>query len=103
MCDFKPGDEVTPTNAEQWTDFHTSQKDDDGPRYGEVVVIVAMSREDGMVWLEFEGWDCLFDADDFRKVQKRNDRLTIEAFSVIKDGGFEEPNRRAPAKKRERA
>lgn len=38
----------------------------------------------------------------FRKVERRNDRLSIEAFSVIKDGGFEEPRRKAPAKKRER-
>lgn len=49
------------------------------------------------------GPDYGFRASRFRKVQKRNDRLTIEAFSVIKDGGFEEPKRRAPAKKRERA
>lgn len=38
----------------------------------------------------------------FRKAAKRKDSLTIEAFSVIKDGQYEEP-KRAPAKKREKA
>lgn len=37
----------------------------------------------------------------FRKVERRNDSLSIEAFLTIKPGQFEEP-RRAPAKKRER-
>ena len=37
----------------------------------------------------------------FRKVERRNDSLSIEAFLTIKPGQYEEP-KRAPAKKRER-
>ena len=40
-------------------------------------------------------------ARQFRKVQKRNNRLTLEAFFTV-PGGFEEP-KRTPAKRRERA
>lgn len=47
------------------------------------------------------GVNCGFAADRFRKVQKRKDGLSIEAFLTIKPGQFEEP-KRAPAKKRER-
>lgn len=43
-------------------------------------------------------WFWGYTATAFRKVQ-RNDRLTIEAFSVIKGGGFEEPKRTTPAKR----
>lgn len=44
-----------------------------------------------------------FRPDRFRKVERRNDSISIEAFLTIKPG-FEEPRRpKAPAKKRERA
>jgi hypothetical protein len=46
---------------------------------------------------------CSYYAGNFRKVERRNDRLSIEAFMTM-PGGFEEPRRpKAPAKKRERA
>jgi hypothetical protein len=39
---------------------------------------------------------------DFRKVERRNDSLSIEAFLTIKPDQFEGPTRKAPAKKREK-
>lgn len=106
MCDFKPGDEVVAVDCGNL----------EGDRaaitltVGQIYVCVEVAETDDVcpecgstLGVDVEGAidpDYYFCPCSFRKVQKRNDRLTIEAFSTIKDG-FEEP-RRAPAKKRER-
>lgn len=115
MCDFKPGDEVV--CIKDFSGYAVKHP----AAIGTVVtghaytvsMVVAATYPDGqpsgrigitLVETGFKTTDGrlgLYNPSRFRKVQKRNDRLTIEAFSTIKDGGFEEP-RRAPAKKRER-
>ena len=100
-CDFKPGDEVVCVDS-NFEDFGLCCGTPD-PVVGDNYIVADVFADDEGVWVCLIGFDGLdFLAVNFRKVQKRNDRLTIEAFSVIKDGGFEEP-KRAPAKKRERA
>ena len=53
------------------------------------------------------GWgitDGAYWAVRFRKVERKSDSLSIEAFRTIQDGGFEEPKRtNQPAKRKERA
>jgi len=105
-CDFKPGDEVV------CVDTSPCVRTGHAPfTEGAIYTIRAVDADypSGVVGLMFEevpamefwcGQELGWDSRRFRKVQKRNDRLTIEAFSTIKDG-FEEP-KRAPAKKRER-
>jgi hypothetical protein len=104
MCDFKPGDEVVcvigaPAHGLTQDAIYTVES------------VGPAERSDGSVgpvtvFLVETGWECWkgkggYGPHRFRKAQKRNDRLTIEAFSVIKDGGFEEP-RREPVKTPER-
>lgn len=108
MCDFKPGDEVVCVNdAYDWGSLKR-------PKVGQVYMISDVldqlptrGRPDippacGVYLCELPtNSKAAYPAVCFRKVQKRNHCLTIQAFSVIKDGGFEEP-KRAPSKKRER-
>jgi len=112
-CDFKPGDEIVCVN--------------DGPidgrlgwqaniRAGEIYTVSAVGivppphPQWGMVTVHLvgvshvcrtHGIEVGYRADRFRKVERRNDSLSIEAFLTIKPGQFEEP-RKAPAKKREK-
>jgi hypothetical protein len=71
-------------------------------RNGEYTVARVIGGGAGVQLIEVwpEGDYYAFDARRFRKVERRNDSLSIEAFLTIKPG-FEEP-KRAPAKKRER-
>jgi hypothetical protein len=96
-CDFKPGDELV--------SLYTG----DGLKEGHVYVCASLDVGTGctdgcpsFVCCSVEG---LPDDDwcscTFRKVERRNDSLSIEAFLTIKPG-FEEPKRKAPAKKREK-
>lgn len=104
MCDFKPGDEVV-----------CVEMPDESEMVGRIFTIIEVRQagEIGHAWplakaavqlaeapyvSEYRLWG--YGAHRFRKVQKRNDRLTIEAFMTV-PGDFEEP-KRAPAKKRER-
>ena len=56
------------------------------------------------------GWTCIggsegmYRASNFRKVERKSDSLSIEAFRTIKDGAYEEPRRtNQPAKRKEQA
>ena len=109
MCDFKPGDELVAV-------------DDGGPGcerigaprlvVGAVYVCAAVggvrSCDDcgacpdiDLVGLVSD--DYTYCACSFRKVERRNDRLTLETLLTIKPGQFEEPKRATPAKKWVRA
>lgn len=99
MCDFKPGDEVVcikdgrvcPTFAgETYVVEDVFLHPYEGPALQLVGIPV---RVEPFYWGHTP--------ERFRKVERRNDSLSIEAFLTIKPGQFEEP-RRAPAKKRER-
>jgi hypothetical protein len=109
MCDFKPGDEVVcvddraffdprrlpivaPPKGSVWTVFRVGLRPDTGEVSVWIVGFANPSRKTGE--------DLGFFPRRFRKVARRNDSLSIEAFLTIKPG-FEEP-KRAPAKKRER-
>lgn len=107
---FAPGDEVVCVDAGA-NPFHLAGAwQGDAPTEGHIYTVRGWSDDgpygDPCVFLveitnnafgHFDGYS----AWRFRKVQKRNDGLSIEAFLTIKPG-FEEP-KRAPAKKRERA
>lgn len=110
MCDFKPGDEVVCVDAGPvdwpWTGdapiegsvYNVIAVGPSRLRPGQPVVFLAEIRNDG------DGINDGYLASRFRKVQKSNDGLSIEAFLTIKPGQFEEPRRTVePAKKRERA
>lgn len=103
MCGFRVGDEVVCVFAghDETGVFWGGDAPVEGRRY----------TVTGVTW--HDGLSCIFLAEisndrfgftgyaarRFRKVQKRNDRLTIEAFMTIKDG-FEEPRKvKAPAKR----
>jgi len=90
MGEFKPGDEVVCVDDEGTSVVIKGQRYVVVDAYRHFIALAGVygTFAPGMY------------ARRFRKVQKRNDRLTIEALSVIKDG-FEEP-KRAPAKKREK-
>lgn len=105
MCDFKPGDEVVRISfgdapfASDWP--HDPCADRVGVTATVSGVFEASPGVYGLFLQEF--WTDApggFAAIAWRKVQRRNSSLTIEAFMTM-PGGFEEP-RRAPAKKRER-
>ena len=105
MCDFKVGDEVVCINNEN----------DDLLKVGSVYTVAEfLAAGDG-----HEDWTTDVDsvqlveighvedddvygfaAEHFRKVQRRNSRLTLESFFTV-PGGFEEP-KRTPAKTPER-
>lgn len=110
MCDFKPGDEVVCVNAAYFDARPTNLVE--GASYTVREVLPEARGRSGLDFttvstgvrlFEVEaqyGWRKAFDSRRFRKVERRNDSLSIEAFLTIKPG-FEEP-KRAPAKKRER-
>jgi len=96
MCDFKPGDEIVCVDVSGLV-----EKD---LRYVSLRGVYTAGRvKNGFVhpigsgaplsteWFTYR----------FRKVERRNDILSIEAFLTIKPG-FKEP-RKAPAKRKERA
>lgn len=105
MCDFKPGDEVVCVSDDlQWGFYPcplvagqvytvlgvASIRATDGASFSVDVGVPSMAT--GGLWRPSR----------FRKVQRKNPRLSIEAFMTV-PGGFEEPRRKTPAKKRERA
>ena len=107
MCDFKPGDEVVCVDArlQPRPDRLPCAPLARGATYtvstvglnpvNEVVVYLVGQPNPCPGGLDWGYWPYRF-----RKVQKRNDRLTIEAFLTIKPGQFEEPKRtKAPVKK----
>jgi len=107
MCDFKPGDEVVCVDASlesspvgfNWAnplalgETYTIAGLGIDRRAHIVVAFLAGHPNTGPV----TGADFGFMASRFRKVERENDSLSIEAFLTIKPG-FEEP-KRAPAKK----
>lgn len=107
MCDFKPGDEVvcvkTPSCAANPTvkgQTYTVERVFFNQWSGDYALML-LGVENGDEWADYPGfWG--HSPRRFRKVERRNDSLSIEAFLTIKPGQFEEPTR-APAKKRERA
>lgn len=103
-CEFKVGDEVE----------HVGGLSDQAQIAFGMPPIIMPTRERGRVTelrlgdgyfrmqvscrpFEPRGYDPRF----WRRVQNRNHNLTLEAFSVIKDGGFEEP-KIAPQKQKEK-
>jgi len=115
MCDFKPGDEVVCVDDKPKTLYRPwSGTVVEGQVYvvagyttppeghldhGAVSVVIVGAPNIDMKW----GVDIGYKPSRFRKVQKRDSSLSIEAFLTIKPG-FEEPRRpKAPAKRRERA
>ena len=108
MCDFKPGDEVAKidTRGIERKPWQINQPVSGIP-VGAVFIIQSVvhhPRWGEVHGLHLVGVDCDsphgFDHRGFRKVQKRDSSLSIEAFLTIRPG-FEEP-KRTPAKKRER-
>lgn len=93
MCPFKPGDEVVCVHA---TNFH-----DDPCVVGSTYRVAAVRSFPGGQGLDLKGIPvegCLWlghAPGRFRKVNRRNSRLTIEAFMTM-PGGFEEPKRKSP-------
>jgi hypothetical protein len=101
MCSFKPGDDVIAVLDLGEANGLAS------PPVGWVGIVTWVCPHPFLpdVWgIDLDNWPLEkghhHDAGRFRKVERRTDRLSIEAFLTIKPG-FEEP-RRAPAKKRER-
>ena len=110
MCGFKPGDEVVCVDNSR-ADGTTANLVV-GTVYVIEAVLPSMGGRSGytggtapagvrIVGVVSSTWRKTFDCRRFRKVERRNDSLSIEAFLTIKPG-FEEP-KRAPARKRERA
>lgn len=105
MCDFKPGDEVVCVKTQpvfqgfggysvEGQTYTVSGVMVRGRRVALMLAGVENGTQRGAPWF----WG--HSSTRFRKVQRRNSRLTLEAFFTV-PGGFEEP-KRAPAKKRER-
>lgn len=94
MTDLKPGDDAVCVYGGIWWNSDTNM-DDIGPKQGDVCKILSVSADPNFgPCVELVGWPSdTFLASCFRKVQRRNDRLTIEAFMTM-PGGFEEPRRR---------
>ena len=106
MCDFKPGDEVVAAQSCVTAPLLLSagqtyvvSRVEIVPVPGDEVRVFLVGVQEGCRWDNtFYG----FPPSRFRKVERRNDSLSFEAFLTIKPG-FEEPRRpKAPAKKRER-
>lgn len=112
-CDFKPGDEVVCVDAKKrdparsWSAALVQDAVYTVASVGPVPVphSLAGTMTVHLVGVAhvcpLHGVEIGFDPARFRKVERRNDSLSIEAFLTIKPGQFEEP-KRAPAKKRER-
>jgi len=109
MCDFKAGDEVVCVDDSRPEDNWPGPY----PVVGRVYRVEGFDEsgpdDEGSVGLIIEGlgfgWDPGWGTvgwrhTRFRKVQRRNSRLTLEALFTV-PGGFEEP-KRAPAKTPER-
>ena len=105
MCSFKPGDEAMcikdgwrAGRFPRWQFWRHY-----GPRCGDVHIVRYVHPDGGIVWLNFSDWrepNAGFDASHFRKVERKSDSLSIEAFLTIKPKQYEEPKRtNAPAKK----
>jgi hypothetical protein len=104
-CDFKPGDELAFIGTGQLWDGETDQPSPDASRvyvceavFADCEACEECSSNIGVLINDSNSipiCPCLL-----RKVERRNDSLSIEAFLTIKPG-FEEP-RKAPAKKREK-
>lgn len=105
MCGFVRGDEVFAVGApDDYMPEHPRVEWPFDPNAVYVVEdVICFGREFGLVvaGLHSPHWTKAWNAICFRKVERRNDRLGIEAFLTIKPG-FEEP-KRAPAKQREPA
>ena len=118
MCDWKPGDEIVCVKAD-----HTLKSSHSYPAdlpqlvKGEIYTVRAVGevfdgwgQSEGIgVWLNEVSWvslsgrDGCFEPTRFRKVERKSDSLSIEAFLTIKPG-FEEPRRtNQPAKRKEQA
>lgn len=103
MCSFKPGDEVVCVTAAEACvcevgATYTVKEIFWHRRENRAAVILegvpnTGLKADGTRWRGRR-------ADRFRKVERKNDSLSIDAFLTIKPG-FEEP-KRTPVKKRER-
>lgn len=103
MCDFKPGDEIVYVgNPPTVTNPCGRALDPDAVYTVEAVGFVSPYATVRLVGFHNTARrDGFYAAMAFRKIERRNDSLSIEAFLTIKPGQFEEP-KRAPAKKRER-
>lgn len=104
MSDLKPGDEVAyvglPAGTVRRPDHVKGHRLSQGQTH--TILHVAPWKDSDLFAVILEDFPSVwFDARCFRKVQKRNDRLTVEAFSVIKDGEPEEP-KRVPEKTKEK-
>jgi len=113
-CDFKPGDELVCVVADPLPASKEYAATADVLVAGDIytveavyfcywfdrAVVILSEADNGPPYRGFK--DEGFGAWRFRKIERRNDSLSIEAFRTIQDGGFEEPKRKAPAKKREK-
>jgi len=99
--EFRVGDEVVCVFAGPWWCTDTAGPTS-GPDKDTVWTVESLDfSEDYGTTISLNGWPGdSFVAECFRKVERRNDSLSIEAFLTIKSG-FEEP-RKTPAKKREK-
>lgn len=89
MCDFKPGDEVVCVDNKGAPELSV------GATYTVTAVLyggegLTVAEADPSEWWAVGYW-----SERFREVNRRNSRLTIEAFMTM-PGGFEEPKRKSP-------
>jgi len=115
MCGFKPGDEVVCIRQSNLKPGLAYPDNLPLLKVGAVYTVVVveecfdgLGRSEGIGillaepetrWSPVHGGVGYYCPEKFRKVQKRNDRMTIEAFMTIKDGQFEE-QKRSPNKKK---
>jgi hypothetical protein len=100
-CDFKPGDEVVCVDADGTPELTRDARYTILESYGLGLTLPTRVIEPGVTLREVQNARAVgYRASRFRKVERRNDSLSIESFLTIKPG-FEEP-RKAPAKKREK-
>lgn len=102
MCDFKLGDEVVRVRMGIGPNPRATTPDVPVGHVGRIINMGPTAYEG--VWIELDNWPvdplCGLPAEHFRRVQRKNTDLSIEAFLTIKPG-IEEP-RRVRAPKRER-
>lgn len=102
-CDFKPGDRVVRVRYREGAPFTSAWACDPAALLlgAEATVREVTQPIPGHFGIFFEEfWTEApggFAACCFRKVQRKNPRLSIEAFMTM-PGGFEEPKRKAPVK-----
>ncbi len=106
MCDFKPGDEVVCVSNDGWDwDYFKMPVPVVGCRYTVTAVIPdaetaehpEIAPSPALELAELRSDAGAYPPECFRKVERRNDSLSIESFLTIKPG-FEEP-KRTPARK----